>query len=309
MEEHPLGVWCNLETMRRAALALLVATGACQSSGTATTDPATPHHTLSNAGETWCPDGLEQGPNDTCFAIPEKPAKDTPVLVYLHGMYQGHGSPEEWAAVRTATQKGYAVFIPRGKRGLCPWKAEFKDYYCWPQDPDDEPAMKSVIKDWEKGLWQVDALLEGGTHKRYVLAYSNGGFFASYVATHGLFPAQAWAIVNAGQIAPPPPAAAPPAPAPAKGKAPPAPLPSSLPILLVAAQDDAEQAPKVKELHEALTKSSWPHAYCPHPGGHALTADDVDSALKFFKRDADGALKPTGTTYSCDAAAAPPTKK
>ena len=294
--------------MRGAALALVIAAAACNGSSTATTGgPAPPHHTLSNAGETWCPEGFEQGPNDTCFAIPEKPSKDTPVLVYLHGMYQGHGVAEEWAAVQAATQKGYAVFIPRGKRGLCPGKAEFKDYYCWPQDPDDVPTMKGVIKEWEKGLWQVDALLEAGTHKRYVLAYSNGGFFASYVATHALFPAQAWAIVNAGQIAPPP-AAAPQAPAPITGKAA-APTTSSSPILLVAAQDDAEQAPKVKELHEALTKSSWPHAYCPHPGAHALTAEEVDSALKFFKRDADGALKPSGTTYTCEGAAAPAPKK
>ena len=128
--------------MRGAALALVIAAAACNGSSTATTGgPAPPHHTLSNAGETWCPEGFEQGPNDTCFAIPEKPSKDTPVLVYLHGMYQGHGVAEEWAAVQAATQKGYAVFIPRGKRGLCPGKAEFKDYYCWPQDPDDTDAV------------------------------------------------------------------------------------------------------------------------------------------------------------------------
>lgn len=299
--------------MRRVLAALLIAVAACKGSSTASSqDPSVPHHTLSNAGESWCPEGFEPGPNETCFTIPESPAKDTPVLVYLHGMYQGHGAAEEWAAVRAAAQKGYAVFIPRGKRGLCPWKAEFKDYYCWPQDPDDVAAMKGVIKEWDKGLWQIDALLGSGAHKRYVLAYSNGGFFASYVATHALFPAQAWTIVNGGQIAPPPDraVAAAPAPAPAKGKAAaPAPASPPLPILLVASQDDAEQAPKVKELHESLTKSSWPHAYCPHPGTHALSSEDVDSALKFFKRDADGVLKPAGTTYACEAPAPPPTRK
>ncbi|MBX3232365.1 MAG: hypothetical protein KIT84_22330 [Labilithrix sp.] len=304
--------------MRPALVALLLLSVpplalACKGSQAAQEQgPVQPHHTLSNAGQSWCPEGFDSGPNDTCFAIPEQTTKDTAVVVYLHGMFQGQGAPEEWAAIRAATQKGYAVFVPRGKRGLCPWKAEFKDYYCWPQDPDEVDAMKALIAEWDKGLFQVDALLEPGTHKRYVVAYSNGGFFGSYVATHGLFPAQAWAIVNAGQIAPPPPVA-PPAPAPAaasksKAAAPP-PASSSSPIILVAAQDDAEQAPKVKELHEALTKSSWPHAYCPHPGGPALTPDDVDSALKFFKRDADGALKPTGTTYSCEGPPTPPTKK
>lgn len=296
--------------MRRSlGLLLFLAVGCKGSSATPAAGSSQPHHTLSHAGQSWCPEGFDSGPNETCFAIPEKTTKDTPLLVYLHGMFQGQGAPEEWAAVRVATQKGYAVFLPRGKRGLCPWKAEFKDYYCWPQDPDEVDAMKALLKEWDKGLFQVDALLEPGTHRRYVLAYSNGGSFASYVATHALFGAQAWAIVNAGQIAPPPPAA-PPAPAPAaKSKVAAQASPPSPPILVASAQDDPEQAPKGKELHDSLTKSSWPHAFCPRPGGHALTSDDVDAALKFFKRDADGALKPTGTTYACDAAGPAATKK
>jgi predicted esterase len=281
---------------------------ACKSGGGETTSAKTAEdaHTLAGANEQWCPEGFESGANDSCFAIPEKAQKDTPILAYLHGMYQGHGSPEEWATVRSAVQKGYAVVLLRGKRGLCPWKAEFKDYYCWPQDPEDTDAMKGVIADWDKSLWQVDALMEQGTHKRYFLAFSNGGFFASYVATHAMFPAQAWAIVDAGSIAPTP--AAPAGSAPAKGKAPPPP-PSTPPLLLVEAKDDTEQAPKTKELHEALTKSSWPHAYCLQPGGKTLTAADVDQALSFFKRDQVGALKPQGTSYSCEEQEAKPKGK
>ncbi|MFO0736440.1 MAG: hypothetical protein U0270_11190 [Labilithrix sp.] len=290
-----------------AFIVLATALVACKSGGeTTTAKTAEDAHSLAGASEAWCPDGFESGANDSCFAIPEKSTKDTPILAYLHGMYQGHGSPEEWSTVRAAVQKGYAVVLLRGKRGLCPWKAEFKDYYCWPQDPEDTDAMKGVIADWDKALWQVDALMDQGSHKRYFLAFSNGGFFASYVATHAMFPAQAWAIVDGGSIAPTP--AAPTSPAPAKGKASPSPSPSppsTSPILLVEAKDDAEQAPKTKELHEALTKSSWPHAYCPQPGGKTLTAADVDQALSFFKRDQAGALKPQGTSYSCEEQAEP----
>jgi len=288
----------------RRAFALLALVAACKSGGNegSTAKTAEDAHTLSGATEAWCPEGFEGGANDSCFALPEKSVKDTPILAYLHGMYQGHGSPEEWSTVRAAVQKGYAVVLLRGKRGLCPWKAEFKDYYCWPQDPEDTDAMKGVIGDWDKALWQADALLEQGAHKRYFLAFSNGGFFASYVATHAMFPAQAWAIVDGGSIAPTP--AAPASPAPAKGKA--APPPSTSPILLVEAKDDAEQAPKTKELHEALTKSSWPHAYCTQPGGKTLTTADVDQALNFFSRDQAGALKPQGTSYACEGSAEPP---
>ena len=241
---------------------------------------------LSNAGESWCPERFEPGPSDTCFAIPEQANKDTPILVYLHGMYQGHGSPEEWAAVSVAMQRGFAVVIPRGKRGLCAWRAELKDHYCWPQDPEDTQAMKSVVAEWERVLWQVDALLEGGTHKRYVLGSSDGGSFASFLATHPLFPGQAYAVVNGGLLAPP------------SGNAKP------VPILLVAGQDASEQMPRMKALHDGLTRASWAHAFCPRPGGPALTTDDMEAALRFFKRDADGSLKPQNGSYACDPGAA-----
>lgn len=241
------------------------------------------HNALSNATETWCPDGFESGPSDTCFAVPEHGAKDTPVLVYLHGPYEGHGTPAEWEAVRVAKDRGFAVIIPRGKRGLCAWRTELKNHYCWPQDPEDTDAMKGVIAEWDKVLWQVDALLEPGTHKRYVLGFSNGGSFASFLATHTLFQGQAYAVVNGGPLGAP-------------GKAKP------VPMLLITAQDAAETAPKMTELHDTLAKATLPHAFCPRTGGAALTTDDVESAIRFFKRDMDGSLKAQANAYPCDAA-------
>src|SRR5262249_20531127 len=131
--------------------AAFVVLGGCKSP-----PPQTAPSSLANAAETWCPDHFESGPSDTCFAIPDSPTKDTPVLVYLHGMYQGHGSPEEWSAVSVALQRGFAVVIPRGKRGLCAWRAELKDHYCWPQDSEDPQTVKSVVTEWDRVLWQVD---------------------------------------------------------------------------------------------------------------------------------------------------------
>lgn len=222
------------------------------------------------SSESWCPEGFEIGPQDTCFAIPDKHDGATPVLVYLHGMYSGHGSPEEWRLVRGAVDRGFAVVVPRGKRGLCAWKAELKDHFCWPQEVDDPQAFKNVVAEWDRVLWQVDALLEPGTHKRYVLGYSNGGFFATYLATHGLFFADGYAIVNGGLLDPSPSAT----------------LPRSASMLLIAARDDARHGPK--DIHDAFTKGGVPHAWCARPGAHALTAEDVDAALRFFKHDADG---------------------
>lgn len=268
--------------LRASALLALLAVSGCK--GSTAQDPKA--SALSNAGETWCPEHFESGPSDTCFAIPEHANKDTPILVYLHGMYQGHGSPDEWAAVTLAMQRGFAVVIPRGKRGLCAWRAELKDHYCWPQDPEDTHTIKGLVAEWDRVLWQVDALLEGGTHRRYVLGASNGGFFASFLATHALFPGQAYAVVNGGPMGPPSPKAKP------------------VPILLVSGQDSPEQAPPMKELHETLAKASWAHGYCPRAGGPALTTNDVEAAVRFFKQDADGSLKPQNGAYPCDGAVA-----
>jgi poly(3-hydroxybutyrate) depolymerase len=256
-----------------ASVAALAPTSACS--------PSKPVATLS-ASDSWCPDGFEVGPQDTCFAVPETTTKETPVLVYLHGMYAGHGSPEEWRIVRSAVSKGFAVVVPRGKRGLCAWKAELSDHFCWPQEVEDPQAFKNVVAEWDRVLWQVDAILEGSSHKRYVLGFSNGGFFAAYLAEHGLFPANAYAIVGAGPLEP-------------ARKA-----PKPVPLMLISAQDDPDQGPKTKQLHEGLAKAGWTHAYCTRPGPHPLAGEDMEAALRFFKHEQEGSLKASPDGYACE---------
>ena len=254
-----------------AASSLVLALCGCPQEKPATTLTST---------ESWCPDGFEVGPQDTCFAVPESTSKKTPILVYLHGQYAGHGSPEEWRVVRSAVDKGYAVVVPRGKRGLCAWKAELKDHFCWPQEVDDPHAFKATVAEWDRVLWQVEQIMEGGTHKRYVLGFSNGGFFGTFLATHGLFNASAYAIVNAGPLG-------------AINKA----QPKAVPVILLAGQDDSVQGPTMKTLHDDLGKASWAHAYCTRPGQHPLAQPDVDGALAFFKREQEGTLK---EPYTCE---------
>ncbi|HSO40654.1 MAG TPA: hypothetical protein VLT33_49345 [Labilithrix sp.] len=241
-----------------------------------------------SASDSWCPDGFEVGPQDTCFAVPETTTKDTPVIVYLHGMYAGHGSAEEWSLVRSVVAKGFAVVVPRGKRGLCAWKEELKDHFCWPQETEDPAAFKNVVADWDRVLWQVDSIMEGGPHKRYVLGYSNGGSFAAYLASHPVFPAQAYAIVNGGPLGP--------TTKPAKAP----------PVLLVSSDGDPDQGPKMKELHGSLAKGGWSHAFCTHPGGHPLASQDIEASVRFFKHDADGTLKANAAGYyPCEGGTAP----
>jgi len=225
--------------------------------------------------EHWCPEGFEPGHGDVCFALPAEHGPTTAIVVYLHGMLEGHGSPEEWAAARSATVHGFAVVLPRGRRGLCDWKPELKDHFCWPQDSADTAEIKGVVADWDRTLWQVNELLEGGQHPRFVLAYSNGASFAVHLARNGALKADGYALVGGG--APP---------------AEPATAESHAPILVVSAEKDATQSQKAKELHELLTREKWPNQRCVRPGEPALLGEDVDAALRFFRHEpvASGAL-------------------
>lgn len=270
----------------RLAVGLVVAVGVV----VAACGTSEPKPTFAHAPETWCPDGFEQGPDDTCFAIPDTHDKETPVLVYLHGMFEGHGSPAEWSAVREATQRGFAVVVPRGRRGLCAWKPELRDHFCWPQDGEDVPTMRTMIAGWEKVFWQVDTLLGRGTHRRYLLGFSNGGYFASFMTTHGLFTPAATAVVDGGSLGPP-------------NKTPP------VPLMLVAEESDARgeaagagpSAGKMKSLDAELSRTGWNHVLCQRRAATTIAPDDVRAALGFFKHEADGSLRATPpVSWSCD---------
>lgn len=218
--------------------------------------------------EHWCPEGFEPGHGDVCFALPVEHGPSTAILVYLHGMLEGHGSPEEWAAARSAIVHGFAVVLPRGRRGLCDWKPELKDHFCWPQDSADVTEMKTVVGAWDRTLWQVNELLEGGTHPHYVLGFSNGAFFANHLARSGAFKADAYALVSGG---------APTAEASVAESHP--------PMILLSSERDTAQAAKTKELHELYTREKWPHQSCSRPGEPGLIGEDVDAALRFFRHE------------------------
>jgi poly(3-hydroxybutyrate) depolymerase len=276
----------------------LVALVALVTIGGAACGTAKPAPPALSSSESWCPDGFEVGPSDTCFTIPDAHDATTPVLVYLHGSYAGHGSAEEWSLVRSATDRGFAVVMPRGKRGLCAWKAELADHFCWPQEIEDVETFKRIVKEWDRVLWQVDALLEPGAHKRYVLGFGNGASFGSFLATKGLFDASAYAVVDGVPLAAP-------AARRADGKA----AKEPPPILFVEA-GDASQAGRMAGMHAAFTKAGWPHAFCAPPAsalggaaaeGSALSAADLDGALRFFRHEADGTLKPAADrSYPCE---------
>jgi predicted esterase len=218
--------------------------------------------------EHWCPEGFEPGQGDVCFAMPMERGPGTAIVVYLHGELEGHGRPEEWAAARSATVHGFAVVLPRGRRGLCDWKPELKNHFCWPQDAADTTEMHNVTAEWDHTLWQVNELLEAGPHPRFVLGYSNGAAFAHHLARTGAFKADGYALISGG------------APITEASSA-----EAHPPILLLGHENDAGQVSKSKELHESLNREKWPNQSCTRPGEHGLAGDDVDAALRFFRHE------------------------
>jgi predicted esterase len=101
--------------------------------------------------------------------------------------------------------------------------------------------------------------------RRFILGYSNGGFFAALLAARGDLLVDAYAIVHAGPVEP-------------SWFDPEHPVP----MLLLSAEGDIWQAPLMEELHHLLFEAGWPHEYRIRRGGHALTAGDIEDALGFF---------------------------
>ncbi len=234
--------------------------------------------------EHWCPEGFEVGHGDVCFALPATHGPATGIVVYLHGKMEGRGDAEEWATARAAVARGFAVVLPRGRRGLCAWKPGQENQFCWPHDGSDHDDTKVVVADWDHTLWQVNELLEGGRHPRYVLGFAQGARFAAHLAQRGAFKADGFALVSGELVAEPA----------TTTERPPA-------IMLTSAR---ESEPAVVEGAERLgalfAKEGRPHERCVRPGERSLTSADVDAALRFFQHRALPAV------FACDGAGRPP---
>ncbi len=225
----------------------------------------------STASGTLCGEGLT-ALGEACLALPPDASADTPVVLYLHGMFPSDFPQQSLVAqqelAQMAAARGFALLVPRGRLGLCDWKPEFLNWYCWPSTARTAPMAGEIAASWEP-LWQGldDRLGTRKDHprKRFALGYSNGGFFAALLAARGDVAFDAYAITHAGPVEPcwfdplkP------------------------VPVLLLAAEGDKFQAPLMEELHERLFEAGWPHDYRIRPGSHALTEGDIEDALSFF---------------------------
>jgi predicted esterase len=161
-----------------------------------------------------------------------------------------------------ASARGFAVLALRGKKGECtaPEKAE---WFCWPSNEKNAQDAPVFLEAWKPALADVDKRV--GKARRYVLGFSNGGYFTALLAVRALFDAEAFAIVGAGSVQP------------VRAYA------AKRPIFLLTADDDLSQEGML-QLGDELTREKWPHDTWSREGGHQLVDADIDAALTFFAR-------------------------
>jgi predicted esterase len=184
----------------------------------------------------------------------------------LHGRYAPDAAADEvdrqTRLAARATARGFAVLALRGESGTCT-AAELSEWFCWPSNPRNAYKAASFTLRWKTPLDQAQH--RAGSDRRFLLGFSNGGYFAGLIALRGLLDVEAAVVAHAGPVEPLPEAG------------------SGPPILLLSADDEISQDEMIR-FDEELTVAGWPHDSYARAGGHALEDEDIDAALDFFSR-------------------------
>ena len=216
----------------------------------------------------WCAEGLEAIQGGGCFALAAEPSAGRPraLLVYLHGRYAPETVADEMErqarVAHMATARGYSVLTLRGKQGQCT-DPTLATWWCWPSNERNATDGPAFVASW--GVALAEAERRARPARRVLLGFSNGGYFASLIASRALLPLDAVTVAHAGPVAPM------------------TPVRTRPPMLLIDADDDPSSA-EILHLDADLTREAWPHAMVVREGTHALPEWDVEMALTFFDR-------------------------
>lgn len=147
----------------------------------------------------WCTAGYEPI-SGGCLAIPVS-APRASLLIYLHGRYAKDESADESDRQRRVaarfTSNGYAVLALRGKLGACGF-AELSDWYCWPSNEQTVDYAGEIVAAWADSLSEAERRLH--PDRRFILGFSNGGYFAGLLASRGLVAADGYVIALGGDM-------------------------------------------------------------------------------------------------------------
>ncbi|AUX43698.1 uncharacterized protein SOCE26_051510 [Sorangium cellulosum] len=211
----------------------------------------------------WCSDGWIGLDEHTCFHVPQTAARGAPILYVLHGMMAPDSLPVglQEIAAEAADALGVVAVFPRGQPGLCAWDPSVEPYLCWPTRRETvDAAAPALVAEWMRAESLLARVLGAAFGGRYVMGFSNGGYFSSYVALEGLVEVDGAGLVGAGrqvieehlfsQARPPI-------------------------YIAVGERELASTIASAENLADVLTQHGWEHALVTHPGrGHEIHADD-----------------------------------
>jgi predicted esterase len=217
----------------------------------------------------WCAQGWIGLDDHTCFHVPEEVIAGMPLIIVLHGAISPDTLPSslQAAAQEAADALGFIALFPRGRQGLCAWDPSVEGYYCWPTRrvhvDAEAPALLEEMMSAEALLQQLLGINFG---RRYVIGFSNGGYFASYIGLEGLIDVDGIGLVGAGRSI----------------------LEEELfsharpPFYIaVGALETAHVIASAYNLEAVLTEHGWPHELVVHPDrGHEMHTDDFASAWR-----------------------------
>ncbi|WP_437301156.1 alpha/beta hydrolase [Sorangium sp. So ce426] len=215
----------------------------------------------------WCSAGWIGLDDHTCFHVPETAPRGAPILYVLHGAMAPDSLPVDLqaTAAEAAGALGAVAVFPRGRPGLCTWDPSVETYPCWPTRRETvDAAAPALLEEWMRAEALLARILGGTFGRRYVMGFSNGGYFASYVALEGLVAVDGAALVGAGRMV----------------------IEEHLfseerpPIFIAVGELElASTIASAENLADVLTQHGWEHELVVHPGrGHEIHADDFSRA-------------------------------
>ncbi|WP_437786917.1 alpha/beta hydrolase [Sorangium sp. So ce1097] len=220
----------------------------------------------------WCSAGWTGLDEHTCFHVPETAARGAPILHVLHGVMAPDALPVRLQAIaaEAAAALGVVAVFPRGRPGLCTWDPSVETSFCWPTRRETvDAAAPALIAAWMSAEALLGRILGQTFGGRHVMGFSNGGYFASYVALEGLVEVDGAGLVGAGRMV----------------------IEEHLfsqerpPIYIaVGDQELASTIASAENLADVLTQHGWEHELVVHPGrGHEIRVDDFTRAWETWR--------------------------
>ncbi len=227
---------------------------------------------LGSAPALVCPKDFVVVDGEACLALP-RDRKASKILLYFHGRIPEaalfESSWEFGGVARYATERGFAVLAMRGERGLCNWSEEVRHAWCWPTSIEPVEPTQVIVARIGKALKATAVAIHSSSTLMapYVLGFSNGGFFASLLASDSKLEFSAFAIAQGGDVF---------------GQH--FTSERAKPTVLLLAKGDQHQFPRMQKLEAAMKAAGWKPESIVREGEHSLTPEDIKVAIDFLNR-------------------------